>query len=130
LETIQYKNIKFNIWDVSGQEKAKPLWRSFKLNASAIIFVIDSSDHSRLTTARADLLQILAEGELKGVPLLVFCNKQDIVGAMESQYICEPLGLAGVDSSRLWRVQGCCASKGEGLTDGLSWLANALRQKQ
>lgn len=102
----------------------RALWRSFKLNTSAIIFVIDSSDHLRLTTARTDLLLMLVEEELKLAPLLVFCNKQDIDGAMKPEYICEQLGLAGTEQSKLWHVQGCCASKGEGLMDGLSWYVS------
>ena len=25
LESVQYKNIKFNVWDIGGQEKIRPL---------------------------------------------------------------------------------------------------------
>ena len=28
-----------------------------------------------------------------------------------------------------WHVQGCCALSGEGLEDGLRWLADAVRKK-
>ncbi|KAH0839728.1 ADP-ribosylation factor family-domain-containing protein, partial [Lanmaoa asiatica] len=55
----------------------RPYWRCYFPNTSAIIYVIDSSDHSRLGTSRSELLTMLSEDELGGVPLLVFCNKQD-----------------------------------------------------
>jgi hypothetical protein len=42
----------------------------------AIIYVIDSSDTSRLPTSRSELLTMLSEDELKNVPVLVFANKQ------------------------------------------------------
>ena len=64
---------------------------------------------------------MLSEEELKGVPLLVFCNKQDIEGAVKPEKISEELGLAGGERGRAWSVRGCCAIKGEGLEDGLDW---------
>lgn len=54
----------------------RPYWRCYYANTHAIIYVIDSSDHDRLQTSRAELLTMLAEEELKGVPVLVFSNKQ------------------------------------------------------
>lgn len=27
VETVTYKNVKFNVWDVGGQDKIRPLWR-------------------------------------------------------------------------------------------------------
>lgn len=29
VETFTYKNIKFNMWDVGGQDKIRPLWRHY-----------------------------------------------------------------------------------------------------
>lgn len=69
---------------------------------------------------------MLSEEELKGVPLLVFCNKQDIGGALKPEDISEQLGLAGGEKSRPWSVRGCCATKGEGLEDGLDWYVLKL----
>jgi ADP-ribosylation factor-like protein 1 len=101
----------------------RPYWRCYFPNTSAIIYVIDSSDTARLGTSRAELLTMLSEEELKGVPLLVFCNKQDVQGALKPEDISEQLGLAGGEKSRPWSVRGCCATKGEGLEEGLDWYA-------
>ena len=27
VETVEYKNIQFTVWDVGGQDKIRPLWR-------------------------------------------------------------------------------------------------------
>lgn len=83
--------------------------------------MIDSSDHARLTTSRSELLTMLSEDELNGVPLLVFCNKQDVEGALKPDNISEQLGLAGRETSRPWSVRGSCATEGEGLEEGLDW---------
>ena len=64
---------------------------------------------------------MLSEDELAGVPLLVFCNKQDVQGALKPEEISEKLGLAGGEKGREWSVRGSCAIKGEGLEDGLDW---------
>lgn len=83
--------------------------------------MIDSSDHDRIQTSRTELLTMLSEPELEGVPLLVFCNKQDISGALKPEEISEKLGLAGGEKSREWSVRGSCAKTGEGLEVGLDW---------
>lgn len=99
----------------------RPYWRCYFPNTSAIIYVIDACDHARLTTSRTELLTMLSEEELKGVPLLVFCNKQDVAGALKPEEISDHLGLAGGEKSRPWSVRGSCAIKGEGLEEGLDW---------
>lgn len=32
VETVEYKNLKFTIWDVGGQPKLRPLWKHYYLN--------------------------------------------------------------------------------------------------
>lgn len=54
----------------------RPYWRCYYANTDGIVFVVDSADVDRAGTARAELLSMLQEEELKGVPLLVLANKQ------------------------------------------------------
>ena len=68
---------------------------------------------------------MLSEDELAGVPLLVFCNKQDVPGALPPETISEKLGLAGGEKERQWSVRGSCATKGEGLEEGLDWCVSS-----
>lgn len=32
METVEYKNISFTVWDVGGQDKIRPLWRHYYQN--------------------------------------------------------------------------------------------------
>lgn len=73
---------------------------------------------------------MLSEDELAGVPLLVFCNKQDVPGALKPEDVSEKLGLAGGEKKREWSVRGSCATKGEGLEDGLDWYVIHLQASQ
>jgi ADP-ribosylation factor-like protein 1 len=104
-----------------GQSSIRSYWRCYFQNTSAIIYVIDASDKDRLKTSKAELLSMLDEDELCGVPLLVFANKQDVPGAVPAAEVSEELGLVGGENARPWSVRGCCAIKGEGLHDGLDW---------
>ena len=70
---------------------------------------------------------MLSEEELAGVPLLVFCNKQDVQGALPPETVSEKLGLAGGEKERQWSVRGSCATKGEGLAEGLDWYVVSSR---
>lgn len=44
METVEYKNISFTVWDVGGQDKIRPLWRHYFQNTQGLIFVVDSND--------------------------------------------------------------------------------------
>lgn len=55
VETVDYKNVSFTVWDVGGQEKLRPLWRHYYSNSSAIIYVVDSNDPQRLAESREEL---------------------------------------------------------------------------
>jgi ADP-ribosylation factor-like protein 1 len=68
---------------------------------------------------------MLSEEELAGVPLLVFCNKQDVEGTLKPEDISEQLGLAGGEKGRDWSVRGSCAIKGEGIEEGLDWCVKS-----
>jgi len=128
VETVQFKNIKFQVWDLGGQSSIRPYWRCYYANTQAIIYVIDASDVDRLATSKAELLTMLSEEELQGVPLLVFANKQDVPGALKPGEVSDKLGLAGGEKGRQWSVRGSCATKGEGLEDGLDWLVTTIQQ--
>jgi len=78
VETVEYKNIQFTVWDVGGQDKIRPLWRHYFQNTQGIIFVIDSNDRDRVSEARDELQRMLNEDELRDALLLVFANKQDL----------------------------------------------------
>ena len=75
VETVDYKNISFTVWDVGGQDKIRLLWRHYYQNTQGLIFVVDSNDRDRVDDAREELHKMLSEEELKDAVLLVFANK-------------------------------------------------------
>ncbi|CAN9512609.1 unnamed protein product [Ophioblennius macclurei] len=124
VETVEYRNISFTVWDVGGQTVIRPLWRHYFTNTQGLIFVVDSSDHQRMKEAADELHTLLEEDELRGVALLVFANKQDMPGAASAADVTDALGLSGV--SNPWFVQPSCAVTGSGLAEGLDWLSDRI----
>ena len=128
VETVSYKNIKFQVWDLGGQTSIRPYWRCYYANTDAVIYVIDSQDRDRISTSKEELMSMLEEEELKDAALLVFANKQDMQGAMSVTEVSDFLGLTQL-KMRTWTIFKCSAKTGEGLTEGLDWLVNTVSGK-
>ncbi|CAD8177100.1 unnamed protein product [Paramecium octaurelia] len=127
VETLTYKNLKFQVWDLGGQNAIRLYWRSYYPNTNGIIYVIDSFDEGRLKTSKEELMTLLQEEELKNVPLLILANKQDMQGALSETEICEFLKLEE-EKSRNWTIVKCSALTGLGLSEGMEWMANAMKK--
>ncbi|KAG7293151.1 hypothetical protein NEMBOFW57_003197 [Staphylotrichum longicolle] len=127
VETVEYRNIQFTVWDVGGQDKIRPLWRHYFQNTQGIIFVVDSNDRDRVPEAREELQRMLNEDELRDALLLVFANKQDLPNAMSVAEITDKLGLHSL-RQRTWYIQSTCATSGDGLFEGLDWLATEIKK--
>mmetsp|Transcript_25139 Transcript_25139/g.44045 ORF Transcript_25139/g.44045 Transcript_25139/m.44045 type:complete len:182 (+) Transcript_25139:2-547(+) len=129
VETVEYRNISFTVWDVGGQDKIRPLWRHYYTNTQGLIFVVDSNDRERVEDAREELHRMINEDELRDAVILVFANKQDLPNAMTAAEITEKLGLHTI-RGRNWYIQSACATNGDGLYEGLDWLSRALTSKK
>lgn len=91
-----------------------------------MIFVVDSTDKERLEYSKQELDIMLQEEELKGAPVLVLANKQDLPGAMTEQEIFSGLGLTNI-KARQWSMFKISAMQGTGLDEAFTWLVNTLQ---
>lgn len=127
VESVEYRNISFTVWDVGGQDKIRPLWRHYFQNTQGLIFVVDSNDRERIQEAEKELHNMvilslyvysycrksnvlcinikncfqLKEDELRDAVLLVFANKQDLPNAMTASELTENLGLSHLRNRRV-----------------------------
>jgi len=132
VESLRYKNIEMNCWDIGGQEKIRKLWYHYYEGADAVIFVVDCNDPDRLQEAKNELYAVMDHDSLRDATLLVYANKQDLPQSMSVSTIADKLEL----NSRMrrrgkgqnWHVQGAVAVSGDGLYEGLDWLGTTLRQ--
>ncbi|XP_068820837.1 ADP-ribosylation factor 6-like [Capricornis sumatraensis] len=107
VETVTYKNVKFNVWDVGGLDKIRPLWRHYYTGTQGLIFVVDCADRDRIHEARQELHCIINDREMRDAIILIFANKKP-------HEIQEKLGLTRI-GDRNWYVQPSCATLGDGL---------------
>ncbi|KAE8615087.1 hypothetical protein XENTR_v10008403 [Xenopus tropicalis] len=121
VETVTYKNLKFQVWDLGGQTSIRPYWRCYYSNTDAVIYVVDSCDRDRIGISKSELVAMLEEEELKKAILVVFANKQDMEQAMTPTEVANSLGLPALKDRR-WQIFKTSATKGTGLDEAMEWV--------
>jgi ADP-ribosylation factor protein 1 len=147
VEDVQYKNIRFTMWDIGGQKRIRQLWQHCMhsplfistcsrlrrictdfTGVHGLIWIIDSNDNERIGEARDELHMLVADDLLRDVPVLVWANKQDLPLAVRTSELVDHLGLPAL-RGRDWYIQACQATSGDGLYEGLDWLSKAVRKR-
>ena len=118
---VRLNGSTFTVWDVGGQDKLRPLWRSYTRCTDGIIFVVDSTKEERLEEAKLELQKICKStvtGTAAGarnknsIPVLVLANMQ-VRYTLDSSY----LGLRCYDFTFYWiRIRIRNRKKAENLT--------------
>ena len=128
VETLQYKNLEFNCWDIGGQHKLRSLWQHYFENTQGLIYVVDSADQERLAESAESLHAVLSDESMRGVPVLIYANKMDLPNALSVPQVIDRLGLQSLRDCR-WQVQASNATRGDGLYEGMDWLAKNVNTK-
>ena len=125
------KGTQYLMWDVGGQDKLRPLWRSYTRCTDGIIFVVDSTKKDRLEEAKLELLKICKTTHKQTtIPVLILANKQDLPIAIEANQLESLLGLKELGPSILWHLQPTCAVTGEGLDEGMDILHDMILENR
>lgn len=128
VETVQYRNISFTVWDVGGQHKIRPLWRHYFQGTDGLIFVVDSCDSARFDEAAQELHNLLSFDEMRDAKVLIFANKQDLPDSVSASEIADKLSLRNLRRHE-WFIQPCSATVGTGIYEGLDWLTANVTKK-
>ena len=126
VETIKYKGCSLDVWDVGGQDSIRPLWRHHFTGTQALIYVVDSSDRERTKKAAVELHKIMLDNAMRNACLLVFANTADLPHALKADQVRDELQLEQL-GARAWHVQPSCATTGDGLWQGLTWLVKNVQ---
>ncbi|GLJ35380.1 hypothetical protein SUGI_0711540 [Cryptomeria japonica] len=86
VEELVYKNIRFEVWDLGGQERLRASWATYYRGTNSVV---------------------------------------DLKEAMTPAEISDALSLHSIKNHD-WHIQACCALTGEGLYDGLGWIAQRV----
>ena len=104
----------------------RTVWKHYYTSVKGVIFVLDSSNVERIPEARDELHAVLAEQELKQVPILILANKQDLPESLSYQALREQLALCGEDEKRSIKIQEASALLDKGLLEGFEWIVDAI----
>ena len=129
VEEVTHRGVRFQVWDLGGQDKLRKVWSTYYVGAHAVVLVIDSTDRERLPVVREELTAITANDELQRACLLVLANKQDLPGALSPMEISQQLKLH-MNKEHAWQIQPCSAVTGAGLFEGMDWVAHTLRTRR
>ncbi|GIL88366.1 hypothetical protein Vretimale_15047 [Volvox reticuliferus] len=125
VDELQKGSLTFTVFDMSGAGRYRTLWEQYYREADAVIFVVDSADKLRMVVARDEMEHMLAHPNLRKVPVLFFANKKDVPVAMPPVEIAQALGLDNI-KDRPWQIVPSNGLSGEGVDNGVDWLAERL----
>lgn len=120
-------NIKFVVYDMSGQGKYRSLWEHYYTDVQAIIYVFDSTDRLRLCVVKDELETLLEHREIKSkkTPILLFANKMDVAGSISMTECAQELQLHTI-KDHPWHISTSNAISGAGVAEGVEWLCESI----
>eukprot|EP01033_Poteriospumella_lacustris_P010451 gene10451-7430_t len=128
IKVLHHGDLTLNVWDVGGQQSIRPYWRNYFDDVDCLIYVIDSADRRRMDETGLELQMLLEEERLRGVPLVIFANKQDLLSALSSAELSSGLNLHAI-RDRPWQIFPTSAKDGSGLQAAMDHLAQELHAR-
>ncbi|TEA25125.1 hypothetical protein DBR06_SOUSAS34710010, partial [Sousa chinensis] len=137
LTTLLLDDYEVSVYDLNGDRNGREIWPSYYAQAHGLVFVLDSSDLSRMQEVKVILPHLLSDERVAGKPILFLANKQDKKDALLLRDITEYLLLERLTNKNqsLCRVEPCSAIKNrqrrnhKPIIGGLRWLLSAIGDK-
>ncbi|NXY24997.1 ARL16 protein, partial [Atrichornis clamosus] len=106
-----------------------PIWPSYYSECSALLFVVDASNPTQVSSSCVQLLSVLSAAPLASVPVLVLFNKIDLpcymsLAEMKSLFRMQDIVACATQPITMLEISAC---DGTGLADVLQWLRATLK---
>lgn len=124
---IKSNKVQFTAFDVPGKKRFHDLWKKYYGQCDAVVWVVDSAGED-LNDVADTLANVLQAPELRSAIFLIVFNKTDKSGAKNPNELSETLGIAKLMGKRKWKAQPVCAINGNGIADGMTWLAGEIKK--
>ncbi|KAF8698663.1 hypothetical protein HU200_034912 [Digitaria exilis] len=124
---IEDANAKLVFWDLGGQVGLRTIWEKYYEEAHAIIYVIDAATASSFEDAKSALEKVIRHEHLRGAPLLIVANKQDLPGVINDEELAKFLHLKELDE-RPYMFQAVSAYDGRGIKSAIDWLVEQMEK--
>ncbi|MFX0090310.1 MAG: ADP-ribosylation factor-like protein [Candidatus Hodarchaeota archaeon] len=126
LETFTFLGVRFNVFDLGGQESFRIFWRQFIPQQEAIVFFVDAADTKRIAQVRIAFNETLSLVN-PDTTIMVLANKQDLPNALSVPDLKKSLEVGR--SSKLGKIKffAVSAKTRMGIYKAFQWLASALK---
>lgn len=129
-EEFHSQAISFTAFDL-GKETvgvAHP-WEDYYRECHALVYVLDCTDRFSIEHIEEQLIKLFRNPLLRRrvIPVLFLANKMDQPGAIPVLQIEDMLKIKQIVINKPWKMCSTDGLTGEGLHDGMDWLAHKLR---
>lgn len=126
---IDIDGIRLIFWDLGGQQDLQSLWDKYYDDCHGVMYIIDSSDKTRISESLSVLETVFLNDSLDGVPLLLLANKQDRDIAVNAEEIKQSFMQSTIRfDQRDCLVQGISALNGDHIENGLKWIVKCVKR--
>mmetsp|Transcript_35667 Transcript_35667/g.91041 ORF Transcript_35667/g.91041 Transcript_35667/m.91041 type:complete len:191 (-) Transcript_35667:13-585(-) len=114
-------NVTIKLWDLGGQPRFRSMWERYCRGVQAVVFVVDAADMDNLDAAKNELRELTTKPSLRGIPLLVLGNKNDLPGALPPTELAQRLGLQDMKDREVCTYSISCKQQAN-IDKVLDWL--------
>jgi small GTP-binding protein len=125
-DVINFKNFRFNVFDLGGQKDFRPMWSDVNEKSDALIYIVDSTDFSRLEESKEIFHNIINTQIDHNIPTLILLNKIDLPGGMKRMDFIQKFGLLDRASEFNWGCFETSAKTGQGIAEAFLWYVGVL----
>ncbi|CAM8960873.1 unnamed protein product [Rhodiola kirilowii] len=126
---VEISNTRLIFWDLGGQPGLRSIWDKYYEEAHAVVYVIDAACPSRFEDSKSALEKVLRHEDLRGAPLLVLANKQDLPNAVSAEELSRYLDLKKLDE-RVCMFEAVTAYDGNGIKESMDWLVEVMERSK
>lgn len=139
-ENVSLGSMRFQVWDIGGQNSFMRFWHQYINEGSGIIYMVDCADAQRFGKSSEELWRILNMLSTPR-PLLVLANKidlvkeherSDVVRAIRSEFNLEQYGGASqvvpISVLQAGSMTGANDENGRDIIDAFRWLNKELEK--
>ncbi|XP_059469114.1 ADP-ribosylation factor-like protein 13B [Neocloeon triangulifer] len=127
---IQAKRSQVKVYDLGGLPNIRGIWDKYFADVHGVIYVVDASQIDRLEESKAELEKLISHEKIKGKPVLLLANKQDLPGALDELDLVDRLNLEYLVNAYKCptTVETCAAilSPDPAVQSGFNWLVDAI----
>ncbi|KAK5964356.1 ADP-ribosylation factor family protein [Trichostrongylus colubriformis] len=124
VDSIHYKNFRLHLWDVSGLNRSRSVWKHYHSNAQAIIFVVDSSAPERFPDVIRAVEEVVEDSHVDSCQFLLVVNRKATESTVEPS-VSSLLGSVSRFGQPI-KVHYCDAATGRGVPELLEYLVDSL----